>query len=122
MAALAGNILGAAAEVVQHLPVLRHLGNRERNARGPGADDVFGVVGGDRLFRAARSRAGLGLAVARHVAELRVAGPVAAFFERDLGTPAEPQSTEETRVGKAGVRTCRSRWSPTNNKKQTTRH
>src|SRR3546814_16460176 len=36
--------------------------------------------------------------------------------DTSLGTPSatQGQSTEERRVGKACVRTCRSRWSPSN--------
>src|SRR3546814_11096424 len=40
---------------------------------------------------------------------------------RFLPDPGELPSSEERRVGKEGVRTCRSRWSPSHSKKKKTK-
>ena len=67
VAAGAGDVLGAAAEEVHHLLALGDLRDRERHARGPGADHEVRAFAVDRLFGAPRRGAGLRRAVARDV-------------------------------------------------------
>src|SRR5882672_4733633 len=82
VAAAAGDVLGAAGKEVHHFLALRHLRYRERNARGPRADDELRAFGVHRLFRAPGGGAGLRAAVARDVLDRPAEDFHVALFER----------------------------------------
>src|SRR5207237_2893078 len=82
MAARAGDVLGAAAEVVQDFLALRHFRHRERDARGPRADHEARPFAVDRLFGAPGGGPGLRRAVARDVLDRLAEHLHAALFER----------------------------------------
>ena len=82
MAARAGDVLGAAAEVVQHFLALRHFRYRERDAGGPRADHKARAFAVDRFFGAPGRGPGLRRAVARDVLDRLAEDLHAALFER----------------------------------------
>ena len=82
--ARARDVLGAAAEVVEDLLPLGHLGDGQRDARGPGPDDVLHAVGVHRLLGPARGAARLGLVVAGDVLDGLALDLHAALVQRQL--------------------------------------
>src|SRR3546814_18277512 len=93
--------------VVEHLVVLEVVEQRAGRALGVGGEEHRGAL--DAFGRAARKRGG----------KLRHRDRVATLEHMD--DAASAHRSEERRVGKECVSTCRSRWSPYNSTKKNVR-
>src|ERR1700737_25097 len=84
VAARSRDVLGTAAEVVEGLLPLGDLRNRQGDARGPGANDVFHAVGVDGLLGPPCGAARLRLVVARDVLDRLALDPYSPLVEWHL--------------------------------------